>query len=600
MSRRRPPTPVTGTQLLSWAGFWLLLAYSIASMLLANVDLANSNLALRLAISAGATIVLFGLLAAWERLARRWPAVNARSWRVIAAFVVLALVRAVFVAVALNELGLTQSIDWPRRIIGSVAGFTTVMVLIDLVLGSMREHRRRVSLLLARQKAARQARDEAVESIETQREEAVERITGELMRRVEELAGDNPRHALAGLRSTAEDLVRPLSHELAKASPAIVAPPPVVVRPRFDIRAFISDATSGAPLSPAWVAVLFMLFGGPFLISVLPWGQALVHLAIGFVAIWLALTLVNAVIVRIPPRVPQAARVATLLVLITAASFLLALSSVATIHAPADVLSRIVIGDVTLLIELSLALVIARAARLQDETIEQQLEQAAFDLDWETARARCIQWRQQRWLARAMHGPVQGAIASSAARLERAIEADDAEPQLMDNIRSQLVEVFSSLKQGMEDSSHLSALVEEFAQTWTGVCTITLDADALAISALDTDQVARFAVREAVSEACWNALKHAHPSRIAIEVLILEERVLRVEVTDNGSSPPTDAERQSDGEAGLGTRMMQDMTLSWARTMSETGTTFTCEIPVDTLRQDASPHPEGSQAPHIV
>lgn len=581
MRRRLLPASITGVQVVSWAGFWLLISYSIASMLLANVDLSGSSVAGRLAVSVGASIVLFGMLAAWAGLARRWPALNARSWRVITTFAVLALVRALLVAVALDQLGITQSIDWPRRLIGSVAGFTTVIVLIDIVLGSIRRHRQRVSLLLARQDAARKTRDEAIEEIESQRAEALDRITRELISRVESLERSSPDTALASLRSAAEDLVRPLSHELAKASPEILAPPPVTVRPRFDPRAFLTDATTGAPLSPAWVAVLFMLFGGPFLISVLPWGQALIHLVIGFVAIWIALTLVNLTMVKIVPARPLVARVFLLFFLLLAAALLLALSSVMFINAPRDVLTRIAIGDFTLLIELCLALVIAHAARLQDATIERRLEDAAFELDWASTRARCIQWRQQRWLARAMHGPVQGAIATAATRLERAIVAHEANAALIDELRSQLVTVFATIRRGVDHPSDLQTTVDEFAQTWVGVCEITLDVQTQVVPVLRTDHLAEFAAREIISESCWNALRHSRPTRIDIRVALSDPRVLVLEVTDNGPADSAPAHGSDLGATGLGTRMIRDLCLSWDRRHTTEGTTLVSKVPVE-------------------
>lgn len=575
------PVRLTGTQVVSWTGLWLLLAYSAASMLLANTDLTGSGVLERLALSLGATLVLFALLEAWVRCVRRWPALNSRTWRVIVTFAVLATARAVLLAVALQGFGLTETIDWPRRVVGSVAGFTAALVIVDLVLGSIREHRRRVTALVERQDAARHTRDEAIEAIESQRAEVIDRISVELVRRIDALGKDSPDAALATLHSTAEDLVRPLSHELAQAAPAIEIAPPATARPRFDMRAFLDDATRGKPLSPTWVAVLFMVYGGPFLAAELPWGEALVHLAVGFVVVWALLTASNEVMERVSTHAPLGARVALLVGLLIVSALLLAVSSLVFIDAPADVVRRVAIGDLDLLVIMSLLLVAARAVRLQDETIEREMETAAFELDWASARARCIQWQQQRSLARAMHGPVQGAIATAVARLEQAMASGIADQELLDTTRGQLIGVFEGIQERVSRSSTLESTLTEFADTWHGVCEITWVFDDDADRVLGSDAIADFAAREIVSEACWNALRHARPTRIDVTIGCRGARVITISVIDDGAgTESTPGDRAAEG-TGLGTAMLHDMTLSWHRFHRDVGTELVADLPAD-------------------
>ena len=159
--RGSPWSELTGDEVVSPIGFALLVPYSAVSMFLANPDLRGTSGALRLLVAVLAQLVLYAVLASWLIATRRWPALSAGPLRVISAFVLASAIRAILVAQAIETMGLSNSIDWARRLPGSVLGFTVALSVIDIVLRSLRQHRTRVEQLEARQQAARLACDRA-------------------------------------------------------------------------------------------------------------------------------------------------------------------------------------------------------------------------------------------------------------------------------------------------------------------------------------------------------------------------------------------------------------------------------------------------------
>ena len=98
---------------------------------------------------------------------------------------------------------------------------------------------------------------------------------------------------------------------------------------------------------------------------------------------------------------------------------------------------------------------------------------------------------------------------------------------------------------------------------------------------LGSDTIADFAAREIVSEACWNALRHARPTRIDVTIGCRGARVIAISVVDDGAGTESTPGERPDEGAGLGTAMLHDMTLSWHRLHRDAGTELVADLPAD-------------------
>lgn len=561
---------LSGKAILSRTGYVWMLGYGLTSMFAANLDLGLQHLAERVVIVVIAHNVLFLLLASANQLG---AVPSGTSALVMLRFVAAASLRALLVALLLDVTGVTTGVDWPKRMLGSVIGFSTALALVDAGLTAVRAHKSRMQVLEASMSAARSAHEGAVSAVRQQRDEAIDSVREELLARTASLSEAPPIEALQLLREASEQVVMPLitgldfEDAMPSASPAPGQPTRVVVA------AFIRDAVSGKPLMPAASAGLFAAFGAPFLLLALPTGYALQLMASGMVIVGSLLWVCNQVMSRLDPEWPASARFVALLMLVISSVLLLAWSSAAFVDALPAIRARVIWADLTVVPSVVFALLLMRAAQSQDLRLRSSIEAATQSLVWNSTRLRCVLWRERRALARAMHGPVQGALGAATVQLQRAVAENRADADLLASVGERLREALKRVGDDLDAGKGVRAMLDELGVTWSGVCAVSTDLSAHVDDALQRDPIAGFAVRELVAEACWNAVRHGHASQIHVR-LALGPSAVSVVVDDDGmASEATDHE-------GMGTRMLRDMTLSWKRLPSLTGTSLRCSVPL--------------------
>ena len=316
-----------------------------------------------------------------------------------------------------------------------------------------------------------------------------------------------------------------------------------------------------------------MAFGGPYVISVLPATTALYVLVIGFALVWLAMTIGNAVLVRVTGRLEPIGRVLAVLFVLLVAAVLVALTTPVILEGPPDVVRRIMLGDMVLIPEMAVALILARVARLQQDSVLQQLEKARDLLRWQLTRARCLQWYDQRALARAMHGPVQSAVASAVVRLEAAEANGTADAPLIAAARADIRAALDTLRLGEPKAPGVTSSLTELAGTWVGVCDISWSIHARVAEQLNADPLGSATVSELALEACWNAIRHAKAATVEVTLEPSGPSAVRLVVINDGPAP-------GHANPGIGTLMFDEMALDWDLRRHGARTTLTARIPV--------------------
>lgn len=558
---------------VSWPGFWIMAVYSAVSIVLSNPDLVGAPILGRLPIALGAEVLLFGLLLIAKRTFLR-PTVAHRPVFIAATLVAASVLRAVAVAVALEVVGITEGIDWELRLPGAILGFSTALLVLNALLGFVAEHRVRETQLRRRQEQARQARDYSVRQMREHRSDTVDKLRQQILEAVEAAVAEDPHMAATALRGVADDLVRPLSHRLAQMLEPMPQSTEAVGHHRFDLGSYLTGAGDARPFAPGWTAVLFLVFGGPSVLAALPTAKAVWVLAVGGGSVFVLLVLANEVMARVPVASPNR-RFVLAVGLAVVAGLALAASTPLFVGGPAALVLLVEIGDLLLLPLLTLVMLLLRGAKRKQERLEGELLEAEADLHWEATRVRCVQWREQRSLARAMHGPVQSAIGIGVLRLESAVSADSLDEDLVTSVRDEVVTTVRSLDTAQDDAHHLTSVMEETAATWQGVCDVTWPISPSASDRLSQDDVAASTTVGLFSEACWNAIRHAHAESIECVLQLVDERTLRLTVRNDGAPLPLDA------PPGLGTRMLTDMTLRHRLVRSGHWTVLAADIPVE-------------------
>ena len=568
---RWPSYELTGRDVVSGTGFIVLLGYAVISVFVANPDLQHSNATTLLSLAVAAQILLFLLLMAWRWLLSIWGH-QAHGLEVVIAFAVISSVRAIALAMALDASGVTEGVDWARRLGASVIGYTAALAIVDIAQGGLRRHRQQTMLLRARQEQARRTRDETLVSITEERDSTVRQVQNDLLKRIQAITGNDPSAALDALRTATDELVRPLSHMLAEAAPPLKFVDLEPDTSSREIRAFIRDATDGRPLSPLLTALLFLTFTFPYLIINVDFWLACLTSAIAIVIIIATLTIVNAIYARVSTNWTIPSRLALMVGLIFMSGVLLSLPSSVLLTQEPDRTMTNMFAVAALLDVLVIASICAHGARALDRRIIGQLEEASVQLERASTRACCLNWLEHRSLARAMHGPVQNAVWWAAIELEQAIDQGRADADLIAKLQSQ---VLSSLLQSGDRSAgntDLVAALEALAQTWAGACEISWDIDGKVMVAIKDDPLAGFAAKEITSEACWNAIRHGHAANIRAYLDIIGADTIRIRVVDDGTVEP------QDDTPGIGTAMIVDMSIRWQRRREGESTIFEADI----------------------
>lgn len=546
--------------------------YSVGAMFLSNPDLVGTSVLTRLLTSGLALLLLFACLliarSGWLRTA------EPRRLRVIvpATFVVASTIRAVGVALLLQALSATDDIDWALRIPGAVIGFTTALLVSNAAIGSFTEHRARLRELQSQRDIARRAQNVVLDQLADGWSATIDRIRAELLARIDEVCASQPAAAAQRLRNTADEVVRPMSRDLVGAVPDLTFPNDDAPR-QASLSAVILSATEGKPLSPIWTAILFTASGAPFLFVHMEPAQAARLMGIGVLEALLLLSLGNAFLCRVTPPLGALGRVVAIVGVVVAIGCLMALPAPWVVDAPDDIVRRIMLADATLIPQWALVLVVARAAGTRREAIEAEVARAADAATWQLARARCIQWQKQRALARAMHGPVQNALAWGVIQLSLAETDDAAGEAVISSVRDEILRALDGVT---SDGTHRTALVEaltELEETWRGVCDITWSVPSEVSEALAADPVATDCFRDLTLEACWNAILHAHATEVIIDTSRTGHSLILLRVTDDGAP-------SAPGKPGLGTRMFTDMTVNPCRERVNGSTVLEARVPV--------------------
>ena len=193
---------------------------------------------------------------------------------------------------------------------------------------------------------------------------------------------------------------------------------------------------------------------------------------------------------------------------------------------------------------------------------------------WEVARAGETQWQQRRALSRALHGPVQSAIGGAAVRLDLALQSGEPTEMLIDELRQRVVDAIDLLGAQQPDVD-LAAAISQLQAVYQGACEIELHAKVPAMRRLAADSTCSTASTDLISEAVWNAIRHGKARHVLIDVTPTTPATIRITVQDDGTANEAD----HDARTGLGTQMLEEVTLEWSRTYTSSGTTLVALLP---------------------
>jgi nitrate/nitrite-specific signal transduction histidine kinase len=114
----------------------------------------------------------------------------------------------------------------------------------------------------------------------------------------------------------------------------------------------------------------------------------------------------------------------------------------------------------------------------------------------------------------------------------------------------------------------------ELQDSWAGVCAITVNVDMRASRAMTNNQGSAYCVNEILKEAIGNAVRHGTATAALVSITREKDDFIDIEVQNDGGAPP---KRR---KGGIGSRMLDDITVSWSLARSGRLTTLKARLPL--------------------
>lgn len=553
---------------VSWPVFWITFVAASIGNFVTNTG--PVPLGLRVAVLLVGQAVLWLPLVAIGPILRRNPE-GPRPALVISAFAVGLVARTVAVSVIYSFTVGPEEARWLLRLSTALLNIAPAFFWPAYILNVMRERRRQIASLEALQSDLERSVDSVSAGVVRRNEEAIERVRNVLLGELAALDANDARGSLEVLQRTTTEVVHPLSRELAQGFPDVTgaehaADPAEIAWPRV-----IDKAASGSPFRPALTVLLmaFPMVGGVIIHPDAAMGTLTAAFALGG-AYWLANLLVRPFLTQRPlPR-----RVVALIVAAVAASavsgvvILVALSFTPLALAAA---AGLTIGSTFV----GLGIVVIIALGRDREQVIVDLRASSQDVKRHLVRLRQTQWFQQKALSRALHGPVQTAVNASAIRLDAALQEGDVAPEVIEQVRADLLRTIDVLNETEATVVSLELGLERIVGTWEGICAVTVDAPNDVAVAVSDNPVLRSCVIDILTEAIGNSITHGGSTAVTTSLAVDDEsKTLRLVVDGNGERP------LAENRSGLGSQLLNDCSLEWHRNGWPHGQSLLVLLPV--------------------
>lgn len=216
------------------------------------------------------------------------------------------------------------------------------------------------------------------------------------------------------------------------------------------------------------------------------------------------------------------------------------------------------------------AAVLARMALIEQARLEleDQLREENLLLAEIVSALRKRIWLLRRNTAWLLHGPVQSSLMAAALALSDGAAPKVSIPDLAENIE----QAVDSLRSGRSSRQSFQAALEEIAKVWSRSAEVTWHAAIEAQQLMDSDEDTRDCIVEIVREGVSNAVRHGSAKRVQIEVALHGPSKVGIQICDDGSGD------NGSGKPGLGSAMLDQISLSWSRTNIDQGFCLAAEV----------------------
>ena len=480
-------------------------------------------------------------------------------------FLVAGFVRGVVIYSLGRELGIIPAQEWQYRLLGSplfiLVSLSLVTVLVSNSVRATTELEKLETSRLLLEKRLNSMRAE----ISRMNAEVAGRVSGlispviqELMLKIQGAKSSELGLEVKALRSTIDDVIRPLSQDIAQSSDELnateVETPKVSIRENFRLSTPIQVSYQ---IVPFWSTALLTLISTPA--AVVFYSQD-AGLALLVFALTLLATLELAALALRKARVSAILAFFIQLAIFATGGVMATLAlGLANLGAGLFPASRII----TLTMIIGVAMFVGQVRQTQRYASQLNAQEVNEKLELLNSQARRELWLNRRRIATVLHGPVQAALYASAMRLAQSTRPSK---KLIQSVNEDLASALEVLKFESLESPDLRDVLSQIVEVWQSTCEIYSNVTKPVYQVTKKKPLVGEAVVEVLREAVSNAIKHGSASEIEIEAKVSNNLIL-LSIINNGK--PAVNSRGN----GFGSKLYSELTHTWNLDKTEDGRT---------------------------
>jgi len=557
--------------LLSWPVFLISLIWAVSTNLLDNIHNPIGHNPERFVAVFSGHLVLFSFLYFVIQLIEKLPRFL-QSVLMIPTVAVLAALRGLVVWQVMMAFGFDTEELFGYRVFGAITNVGFPMVLTAIAVQRIRTFSRTRSQLEHEKTRLLDLRDSGSQRIQQESNERLQEIRQTILTALESNLGTSFGNVASAISQTLEQIVRPLSHQLESERTAH-AQTIIEYDAKVDWPLAVRQAFTPKFLRPTAVSLVFTTVSVIFSFNSFDPLAALGLLLIVGLGSLLLVTGLKHSLARLEVVTGQNLVALLTLLGLIASGFVLGF---ATLIVTQDLDNPLVLVPLPayLLTAISLLLAFASSTQGQARAALEQLNEITVELAWEVARINEEERQRKKAMVGLLHGRFQSAFMSSILRL-RAIEEGKGSAQgpTAEQILLELRELVTTI--GVEEKSRTKGIRDIFQDletTWGGIATVSFRAPS-GSNELELDSQLLETLSDLIPELTFNSIKHGNATRLDFTMQFENNETLSVKCQDNGNRP------SASGKVGLGTQLLDQCALQWARLSDESGTATTLLLP---------------------
>lgn len=445
------------------------------------------------------------------------------------------------------------------RMRSSLLNTTVSFAIVVIAIANTRRHQMIAGQLFRERARLENTKRVASEQIEQFHQNLVASIRQDLKSHIDQMSGKSSREALSLLHELINQVVQPLSREIASRNRAWI--PDFVSTPKLKIEWSALLSRSFNPKNVNYVAI-------PLLLTLIVFPTLLLRSSFTEAVVGLVVTNAVAISIGFLFRKIYSKRqgnVIEYLAVVSITGFAMGIAST-YLTRDYDVKYSLLIPGTLFYIISAILLSLINGAEGQRTAAAYELKSTVEQLEWNVSRIRESQRQDYRRLSRNLHDGVQAQLSSKYLELEKMIATDN----LAEEFLPSMITGFHALIEGLGDHKvsvdPIDIVIEKVRENWSSIAKISLESDPAILRSIEEDSLCSTSIVDVIPELVFNGIKHGKATEIDLFFELIGGERVRLSVIDNGNFEMVES------AIGLGTTILNESCISWTRARSNART----------------------------